>query len=447
MFSQEDRTQVHSVKVKVNTKLREDGTNFSLWKDDLLMACLEKGKDCCASLEQKMEGTRANAAAKSLIRSSVTEWMASQTRQFATAQEMLSFIESQYRGGKGKPAMENNKRWLEELRTKKMRPDEEMKVFVQRKAVLCESLVLNGHELLEYELADSVFENLPPEFGTEVSGLAAAHGSDGADEVLSALRRAAKRIGWVDGVGPAQRAVPPRVGAVSDSRGAPRDRSTVQCYNCREFGHFQNKCPHPPRDRGPSTRGSGVPQAPRPRPVAAVARGGVDAIEDLGLQGTHKPSQILSVTNNVFDPGIRSCSKDDWSADSGATIILTNDLSALHEPNVFTEPQPIFLATNAMGGTVATGSICLESGNKMLWLHNVHCDPSASQNLLSVSAAVDLGLVFQTNEKGEPVALSGPDGHFCHIVKRSGLYNLVGVKVVHPSRATPTTVAQCEGSL
>jgi hypothetical protein len=150
-----------------------------------------------------------------------------------------------------------------------------------------------------------------------------------------------------------QGSVPPRVGAVSDSRGTPRDRSTVQCYNCREFGHFQNKCPHPPRDRGPPTRGSGVPQAPCPRPVAAVARGGVDAMEDLGLQGALKPSQILSGTNNVFDPGIRSYSKDDWSADSGATIILTNDLSALHEPNVFTEPQPIFLATNAMGGTVA----------------------------------------------------------------------------------------------
>jgi hypothetical protein len=52
---------VHSVKVKVNTKLKEDGTNYSLWKDDLLMACLEKGRDCCLALEQKLEGTRANA--------------------------------------------------------------------------------------------------------------------------------------------------------------------------------------------------------------------------------------------------------------------------------------------------------------------------------------------------------------------------------------------------
>jgi hypothetical protein len=92
--------------------------------------------------------------------------------------------------------MENNKRWLTELRTKKMLPNQEMKVFVQRKAVLCESLVCNGHELLEYELADSVFQNLTPEFGSEVSGLAAAHGSGNADEVLTRSHRSSGE-NWV----------------------------------------------------------------------------------------------------------------------------------------------------------------------------------------------------------------------------------------------------------
>jgi hypothetical protein len=63
--------------------------------------------------------------------------------------------------------------------------------------------------------------------------------------------------------------------------------------------------------------------------------------------------RLLSIVNNVFDPGIRAAVKDDWSVDTGATIILTNNFEALHEPTVHSRPRPIYLATNAVGGTVA----------------------------------------------------------------------------------------------
>ena len=99
---------------------------------------------------------------------------------------------------------------------------------------------------------------------------------------------------------------------------------------------------------------------------------------------------------------VSSCSLQGRHADAGTTSV----------PKTNNKPQPIFLATSALGGTVATGSLCLRNGNKVVWLHGVHCDPSATQNLLSVSAAIALGFSFETNDRGEYVALHGPDGHF-----------------------------------
>ena len=125
--------------------------------------------------------------------------------------------------------------------------------------------------------------------------------------------------------------------------------------------------------------------------------------------------------------------------DGGATITLTPHLDALHEPTIYTEPLPILLATSAVGGTVAKGSICLQKEGRRLWLSGVHCDTSATQSLLSVSAAVDQGLRFETNAKGEHTGLWGPEGYFCDIIRKGGLYMLDGVTLVYPS-SEPTAM-------
>jgi hypothetical protein len=102
--------------------------------------------------------------------------------------------------------------------------------------------------------------------------------------------------------------------------------------------------------------------------------------------------------------------------------MLTHNLEALHEPTLYPNPLPILLATSAVGGTVAKGSICLKCQDRTLWVDNVHCDPSATQNLFSVSAAIALGFSFESNDRGEHVALHGPEGFFCRIVRDRGLY-------------------------
>jgi hypothetical protein len=444
-----DWTTITTAKVTVATTLAEDGSNFSQWRKDLLVAAMQKGKHCCEALETPTGGTIADAAAQSLIRGSISEFQKDCTLDMESAHEMFEAIKDQYVGGTTKEAARNNKVWRKDLDTTKMKRSEKIRPFVQRKFRLMRCLLENGYQLDAEAFVDGVVLNLPSEFAGQVDGLANAY-SDATPSVLAnALERAAERIGWIDGVGPkTPAAVVPKVAAAAASsstngRRARKPLSEIKCWNCAEFGHFENRCPHPRQD---AQRGQGAPrdnqqrrqgggQGDRARPIAQVVVGARDAaLEDMGPQGTYVAPRLLSVTNNVFDPGIQAFERDDWSADSGATIVLTNKLSALHEPTYYDKPVPIYLATNAVGGTVATGSLCFQSGGKIAWLHKVHCDPVASQNLLSVSAAVALGFSFQTNDKGEPIALLTPDGEVvCRIEKNGGLYKLKDITLIPPA--------------
>jgi hypothetical protein len=78
-------------------------------------------------------------------------------------------------------------------------------------------------------------------------------------------------------------------------------------------------------------------------------------------------------------------------------------------------PQPIMLATSAVGGAIAVGSVYLRCGEKVIKLPEVYCDPQASHNLLSMSAVVRAGMSFQTSETGEPVSCTCCQANFCEI--------------------------------
>lgn len=124
----------------------------------------------------------------------------------------------------------------------------------------------------------------------------------------------------------------------------------------------------------------------------------------------HLPPGVAPVIGSARKVASVQKGADTWIIDSGATISLMNQVEALHEPTVFAEPKPIYLAIDAVGGTVATGAVCLSNGRECLWVYNAHCDPRATQNLLSMSRLVNQGCSFQTNEAGEPIAVMGPKG-------------------------------------
>jgi hypothetical protein len=446
----DDNTVVLPIKVSVATVLAEDGTNYAQWEKDVQVAVLQKGEHCCQALTTRMPGTKADAAVQSLLRGSIGEFQKDCTLELKTACEIFEHIRSQYVGGRTRAATKNNRMWRRDLETTKMKRDQKLRSFVLSKKRLLMCMLMNGCELDPEALTDSVLLNLPPEFANQVDGLANSYAEAGPEALVYALERAAERIGWIDGVGPrVPPPVVPKVAAVtatpqSTDRKPRRDRSEIQCWGCHGFGHFENQCPQRPqegeghtrgasRDRQPQHRRGGPGHGARNRPTVQAAVGVPTAGQDApAAAGITVSPRLLSITNNVFDPGIPVINRNAWSADSGATIILTNDLSALHEPTYYERPAPIYLATNAVGGTVAIGSLCVQSGGKVAWLHKVHCDPAASQNLLSVSAAVGLGFSFQTNEFGEPTALLDPSGVFCHIEKRGGLYNLKDIKLVPP---------------
>jgi hypothetical protein len=99
-------------------------------------------------------------------------------------------------------------------------------------------------------------------------------------------------------------------------------------------------------------------------------------------------------------------------------------MDLLHSPTVHVTPIPLHLATSdATGGIVATGSVCLLSPNHVpFWLHHVQCVPSATFNILSVSAALRDGEVFSTNSLGAFTAVSGPNQWSTRVHAENGLY-------------------------
>jgi hypothetical protein len=96
------------------------------------------------------------------------------------------------------------------------------------------------------------------------------------------------------------------------------------------------------------------------------------------------------ISLNVLTPTRVMPEARSFMVDSGATIHLVNDLSLLPSPTLHRSPIPLHMATSdATGQIIATGSLCLSSAEQQpLWLHNVHCVPSATANLISVTAAI-----------------------------------------------------------
>ena len=91
----------------------------------------------------------------------------------------------------------------------------------------------------------------------------------------------------------------------------------------------------------------------------------------------------------------------------------------------------ILHTAESQGQIIATGSVCLLNGEgRGLWIHHVQCVPTASSNLLSVSAAIRDGCRLVTQEEGAYVEMLGPDDWVCRVREVHGLYVL---RNVHPT--------------
>jgi len=132
------------------------------------------------------------------------------------------------------------------------------------------------------------------------------------------------------------------------------------------------------------------------------------------------------VSHNVFQS--YGNDSDDWLIDSGASVHVVNDARCLHNPVVYDTPKTLHLATSeAHGNITAVGDVCLRNpGGKTLWLHQVKCVPTATANLISVSAGIRDGLSFVPRENGAYCAMVGPGGWECKVSEKHGLYMLKG---------------------
>ena len=113
-----------------------------------------------------------------------------------------------------------------------------------------------------------------------------------------------------------------------------------------------------------------------------------------------------------------------WMVDSGSSIHLVNDINLLQQPVLHDPPKPLHLATpDAVGGIVASGNMSLrDSLGYILYLRNVQCVPSATTNLISVSAAIRDGCHFVSDCNGAPIQLCGPGSWKSPVAVQRGLY-------------------------
>jgi hypothetical protein len=100
---------------------------------------------------------------------------------------------------------------------------------------------------------------------------------------------------------------------------------------------------------------------------------------DYSYQGRHPPPQLAAMVaqaNNVYD--------DQWYADSGANVHITNELENLSLQQPFHQEDTVVVGNGASLAVTNTGSTTLLSLHSKFHLHNVfHC-PIASTNLLSI---------------------------------------------------------------
>ena len=308
-----DKTKTSTANVKVAQSLLRDGTNTVDWFNHLVNAGITK--ECVEAFHTPMPGTRANAAAITLISSSTPSDWSNVVAGMSSAADALIWILNKFTGGHDRVI---NRVWLKELLELMMTREQSFEEFMLRKWLLFDCLKRNCHMIEEADVINAIIDCLPAEFESSKRTLYATCSRKSREEVLQIIRDLAQGIKF-DDMTPRP---PPKAAAARPTHSSKGERRPPRCWNCGEMGHLQRHCPKP------------FPEASRqPSPPAPC----------MSTQ-TASSSNPLYVTYNVLQPSCRKTSCEDWIVDSGASVHVVSDLSLLHNPTVYTEPQQLHLA-------------------------------------------------------------------------------------------------------
>jgi transposase InsO family protein len=448
LLREDDPTSPQYNSAKVTIMLQADGLNLPEWKDHVLDVAVMKNVH--TALLSALPKTKGDIVARSLLTGSIPAIMLPELRKKGSASEAFEWVIGQFEGGKN---TEVNDQWLHKLESGRMSLLENFDEYVAKKLSLKDALVRNGHQVSGRALRRFIVDNLPGELESVKQSLELTLNVVDAQAIPGYLRAAAQRLHFDDTV-PRE---PPSVRAVGHSQGGVGSNSPGSqhlggrgmgrfknpCYKCGRVGHnyaqcrqpFWNDPTHPLalRERaqaaGAGVGGSGTPSPQLPH---AARVSGSDVEPPLpGNAGPCVPmGEIHFVTVDLSNKvsAEQVLKSDAWLIDTGATVHVVNDLSMLQNPQIYSVPLPLTLATSdAVAEIVAVGDVTLNSTiGGTFTLRNVRCVPSAATNLISVSAFTAQGGKMSVNEKGEYKSMHGNDNWECPITLAGGLYYLGG---------------------
>lgn len=387
-----------------------------LWSRSVKSVLIAKNVYDC--ITHAKPGTRGNEVAMSVLLEKIPEQWADEIVSMDSAKEAFQWLENKYKGGHNHDLIDE---WGTELDYGKMSSSQSINDYVVNKFKLARGLKDNQIPVSNSRLMFGVVKGLPREFEHQKAGLYTSIKDCGQDAAIHTLIQSARLLGY-DETGkkvPSANALPnTSPGYMGRGRGRgsglpPRPLGMPEdlpdgftgCWHCRQEGHrrFQCRAYLEEQERSRLQRQMRGPQQSGPPPPVA------------GMAGTGAAGQ-------ASDSGIFPSR---WVVDTGATSHVCNDIRLMTDVRWYPTPQPLNVATGEQASSrKACGKVVVVdvTGNQSV-LSDVEYVPTALENLISVSAAVEYGFLFSVNQNGEIVRMQHKTENFqSAVMKIQGLY-------------------------
>jgi hypothetical protein len=183
--------------------------------------------------------------ALSLIRSHVSGGLLPYLQGRSTAMEAWEILKQMYA-----TSLDAKKSLLEEqlLKLSKSK-SEDIPEFCGRAQKIRLELIAAGERVSEERVIRAILRGLPEEFRTVVEVLTYQSGLT-VDRVMTHLRVAEERISGSEDVAVVLKS--------SANKKKPKDLSKIQCYRCKQWGHFKKDCPQGEKSKSKSQKSDAV---------------------------------------------------------------------------------------------------------------------------------------------------------------------------------------------